>query len=129
MEENEESVGIQRAAYRKLNHELGIYPSQLGRMHIMGKFLYKAKSDDVWSEHEMDYAIVISNFEGNINPNPEEVSDTRYVNQEELISLMSNNSFSPWFRLFHSHKWLSLWWNTLENLELNKESSAIHKLN
>lgn len=57
MEQDAESTGIQRAAYRKLSHELGIMPWEIGRMHVIGRYLYSAKSDEVWSEHEVNFAI------------------------------------------------------------------------
>jgi isopentenyldiphosphate isomerase len=47
--------GIKTAAKRKLFHELGI--EEPGQMNVMGRFIYEARSDPVWVEHELDYVI------------------------------------------------------------------------
>jgi len=142
--ENQNVVGIRRAAKRKLFHELGIQNVDIGQMHFMGRFIYRAKShpaeDDVgssgdaaWMEHEMDYALVIPNYEGELVPNSEEVSGVRYVNPDQLEAMLSDRSyaFSPWFRLFAQFQWLSRWWHALDDLNSVKTNltTKIHQLN
>ena len=50
--------GVKIAAKRKLFHELGIDSVDVGDMHVMGRFIYLARSDSIWVEHELDYAIL-----------------------------------------------------------------------
>lgn len=141
-------LGIRRAAQRKLNHELGIKELDLNRMHIMGKYIYNARYlillnnlrffryDSVWSENELDYAIVIPNFDGLINSNPEEVANWKYItlnSLQKMKSKMTKDSlkFSPWFLLFLQFDWLNLWWRNLENDKLTeiRDLKQIHILN
>jgi len=46
--------GVKRAAQRKLNHELGIKPSQvpISDFKFLTRIHYKAPSDGKWGEHE-----------------------------------------------------------------------------
>uniref|UniRef100_A0A914HHE8 isopentenyl-diphosphate Delta-isomerase n=1 Tax=Globodera rostochiensis TaxID=31243 RepID=A0A914HHE8_GLORO len=122
--------GTKRAAKRKLNHELGIDVDP-GHMHVMGRYIYKAASDDVWMEHELDYAICVPNFASTIKPNPEEVDEVRLVTQQQLEHMFAEQSFqfSPWFTLFYSFQWLNLWWNNTRTLEAFKDPKNIHRLN
>ena len=50
--------GVKVAAKRKLLHELGINTVNVGDMEVMGRFIYLARSDSIWVEHELDYAIM-----------------------------------------------------------------------
>ncbi|GAA5887671.1 hypothetical protein JCM16303_003721 [Sporobolomyces ruberrimus] len=113
-EENE--IGVRRAAARKLEHELGIpfkgYTHQdfsyLTRIH------YYAKSDEIWAEHEIDYILFLTlSPECQINPN--EVSATRWVSKQELVEFFQQedtNSFTPWFKLI-AESFLYKWWDAL----------------
>ncbi|KAL3074955.1 hypothetical protein niasHS_014400 [Heterodera schachtii] len=122
--------GIRRAAQRKLNHELGIDVDP-AHMHVMGRFIYRAESDNEWVEHELDYAICVPNCSTPIRPNPEEVSDVKCVTQAELDNMFAENcfNFSPWFTLFYSFRWLNLWWNNATALDAYKDMDKIHQLN
>lgn len=84
-----------------------------GKKSVLGirtefRFIYKAPSDELWAEHELDYALVVRNFTSALSENPDEVSDTKFVDQKELDEMMQkkNYLFSPWFSLFYKHKWL-----------------------
>lgn len=85
------------------------------------------------------------NFSGSLVLNPDEVSDTRFVDQKELDDMihkgiyhlfyyfyllfcLENFLFSPWFTLFYKHKWLHQWWNNLGSLQTYKELEKIHHL-
>lgn len=60
----------------------------LDDMHFMGRFLYKAESDDEWGEHELDYALLIRNCDVVPDINTEEVAEIKYVNQEQLQEMI-----------------------------------------
>ncbi|KAI1721884.1 NUDIX domain-containing protein [Ditylenchus destructor] len=132
-ENSDFAIGIRRAAKRKLDHELGISNIDVAQFHVMGRFIYKAASDNDWMEHELDYALVVPNFDcKNIRPNSEEVSDIKLVDQSTLECMMQDSKthkFSPWFNLFANFDWLKLWWNNLHDLEKLKDLKTIHRLN
>lgn len=126
--ENDKVDGIKSAARRKLLHELGI--EKTGEMHLMGRFIYQARSDPVWVEHELDYAICVPNYDSPFSPNPEEVCEVRFVSKDELEEMFKDpeNKFSPWFSLFYKLKWLNSWWERLDDLNSLKDFENIVKL-
>lgn len=62
---------------------------------VMGRFLYKAMHDDNWGEHELDYVIILRNFDvEQISPNPEEVESIALVSSmKELTELLKSEFF------------------------------------
>ncbi|CAK5056401.1 unnamed protein product [Meloidogyne enterolobii] len=124
--------GVKVAAKRKLLHELGIDTVNVGDMEVMGRFIYLARSDSIWVEHELDYAIIVTNFDAAFKPNPEEVSEVRFVTPDELNEMFIGGKelFSPWFSLFYKFHWLKTWWEKLDDLKSVRESDdVIHSLN
>ncbi|CAD5224303.1 unnamed protein product [Bursaphelenchus xylophilus] len=130
MDTSNNSIGVRRAAQRKLEHEMGIQGLELDRMNVMGRFLYKASSDSEWLEHELDYALVVTNFDpALIHPNPEEVADFMLVDPQKLDSMIKTKRFSPWFALFNQFNWLNSWWQNLGDLDKLRDMDKIHRLN
>jgi isopentenyl-diphosphate delta-isomerase len=71
-----------------------------------------------------------------LNPNPEEVSDVKYVNREELKQLLRKADageggikLSPWFRLVVDN-FLMGWWDHVEQGTLKEaaDMKTIHRL-
>lgn len=71
-----------------------------------------------------------------VNPNPDEVADIKYVNQEQLKELVRKADagedglkLSPWFKLVVNN-FLFKWWDHLEKGTLNEivDMKTIHKL-
>ncbi|MFH4973961.1 hypothetical protein AB6A40_000670 [Gnathostoma spinigerum] len=124
-------IGVRRAAQRKLSHELGIDKISLDRMQVMGRFIYSSNSDKEWGENELDYAIVVTDFDvAVIKPNPEEVEEVMTVNAGKLQDLIKGElKFSPWFSLFVQQHFLYTWWKNLENLEKVSDTTTVHRLN
>ncbi|KAL1955443.1 hypothetical protein VTO42DRAFT_8536 [Malbranchea cinnamomea] len=104
--------GVRRAAQRKLNHELGIKPEQvpLDKFEFLTRIHYKAPSDGKWGEHEIDYILFIQ-ADVDLDVNPNEVRDTKYVTPEELKEMFRNPEFkfTPWFKLI-CDSMLFHWW-------------------
>ena len=110
--------GIKRAVRRKVPHELGPSASALllpstttpeSAMVFVQRFHYWAadclthgRDRCPWGEHELDYVFFAqgSLHRPTLQPNPEEVSDYRYVSMDELRQLLNDTSlrWSPWFR-------------------------------
>uniref|UniRef100_A0A0N5AJ68 isopentenyl-diphosphate Delta-isomerase n=1 Tax=Syphacia muris TaxID=451379 RepID=A0A0N5AJ68_9BILA len=125
------NIGIRRAAQRKLAQELGVFNVPLSEMHVMGRFIYKAIDKNGWGEHEMDYAIVVPNFDAHsVRINSDEVEMVKSVDRSELKKLIqSGEAISPWFSLFLSHRYLYVWWDNLKNLFNLKNLETINRLN
>ncbi|CDS09682.1 hypothetical protein LRAMOSA02359 [Lichtheimia ramosa] len=128
VEENQ--LGARTAAQRKLEHELGIPPEQvpLDKFEYLTRIHYVAPSDGTWGEHEIDYIFFIkSNVTLNVNPN--EVSNTKYVTQQELRAMMDDKDvpMTPWFKLI-CDTFLFKWWEKIDSLETEKDENTIHRL-
>jgi len=135
-DEMEPDIGVKRAAQRKLEHELGITKEDtpLDGFYFMTRLHYKAMSDGVWGEHEVDH-ILIMKRDIKLNPNPNEVDATRYVSKLQLKELFAQAEtdkelkLTPWFKLI-VEKFLYSWWDSLDNLDalLSQRDSKIHYL-
>jgi len=131
--------GTNRAAIRKLDHELGIKSSNLTpdsfkfltRMHYWATDSVTHGPEAPFGEHEIDY-ILFAQADVDVHPNPEEVSDYKYVTREELKQMMAPESgllWSPWFRNI-VERFLDQWWADLEvTLSTDKlvDLSSIHR--
>ena len=118
--------GVQNAAVRKLQHELGLawdYDQSefkfLTRLHYWAADTVTHGPASPWGEHEIDYvliAVVPTKDSVTLTPHPDEVDDVCWVNPDELQAMLSDNTllFSPWFRLI-CQKWLvPIWWKDLD---------------
>eukprot|EP00041_Stephanoeca_diplocostata_P004643 m.48521 g.48521 ORF g.48521 m.48521 type:complete len:315 (-) comp15261_c0_seq2:101-1045(-) len=131
--------GVKRAAVRKLQHELGIKPAQLNidgfkfltRLHYWAADVVTHGQKAPFGEHEIDYILFIQ-ADVDVNGNPEEVRDHKYVSQEELRDMMDAESgllWSPWFRII-AERFLSKWWadlNTTLCTDKHVDVSNIHR--
>ncbi|XP_073117968.1 isopentenyl-diphosphate Delta-isomerase I [Elaeis guineensis] len=133
----ENYLGVRNAAQRKLLDELGIPPEDLpvDQFIPLGRILYKAPSDGKWGEHELDYLLFIVR-DVKLLPNPDEVADVKYVNQDQLKELLQKADagedgvkLSPWFRLVVDN-FLIKWWDHLKKGTLQEavDMKTIHKL-
>ena len=124
-------AGVKRAAQRKLDHELGIKPAQvpLDNFKYLTRIHYKAPSDGKWGEHEIDYILFIK-ADVDLNINPNEVRDSKYVTAEELKSMFNQEqyNFTPWFKLI-CESMLFEWWKHLNSgLEKYMGETAIRRM-
>lgn len=106
-----DNSGIKSAVIRRMEFELGIR-SQITDYHLIGKILYKAKSNAVFEEYELDYVFLmqsdqlpVSAMKKMINNN--EVADIKYISKRNLIEDMNKknpNYYTPWFELIIKRK-------------------------
>ncbi|KHN78203.1 Isopentenyl-diphosphate Delta-isomerase I, chloroplastic [Toxocara canis] len=124
-------LGVCRAAQRKLRHELGIHKLPIENMNVMGRYIYKSMSDTGWGEHELDYVIVVPDFNAaELRPNSEEVEETAIVDREQLKAMVAGGAkFSPWFTLLMNGLYLNTWWDNLDRLAHFKDLDTIRVLN
>lgn len=82
------------AARSRVRRELGCEAAGLKEI---GAFVYRAVFPDGLCEYEFDH-VLIGRMEGELNPDPEEVSETRWVSAEALASLPAEapDQFAPW---------------------------------
>lgn len=83
----------------------------------------------------MDYLLFIV-VDVELNPNPDEVADVKYVNREQLRELLRKADagedgikLSPWFKLV-ADNFLFKWWDHVEEGTLQEaaDMKTIHKL-
>jgi isopentenyl-diphosphate delta-isomerase len=123
--------GVKRAAQRKLDQELGIKAEQvpIEKFDFLTRIHYKAPSDGKWGEHEIDYILFIK-ADVDLNINPNEVRDSKYVSADELKTMFKDeaNKFTPWFKLI-CESMLFEWWDHLNGgLEKYKGETEIRRM-
>lgn len=86
----------QNCAERRLKEELG-FETHLKRRF---SFIYSAKYDSEWGEHEYD-VVFWGVYEGEVKPNPNEVSDWKWMEAGELLNDVRENPqiYTPWFKI------------------------------
>ncbi|EDO35940.1 predicted protein [Nematostella vectensis] len=133
MEENE-CLGVKRAAKRRLEYELGIPQKEvtLDDFQFLTRIHYKASSDKIWGEHEIDYVLFIQK-DVTLAPNLNEVQLCEYMSQGQVRRLLSDSNqddkvkVTPWFKLIGKDH-LFHWWNNLGNLKTLQDHSTIHRM-
>ncbi len=87
---------IENAAHRRLMEEMG-FDCELS---TKTSFIYKAAFENGLTEHELDH-ILVGNFNGEINFNPTEVKNFKWIALEELqVDLLQNNqNYTAWFKI------------------------------
>ncbi|KAJ6659355.1 hypothetical protein lerEdw1_019226 [Lerista edwardsae] len=132
LEEND-AIGVRRAAQRRLKAELGIPLEQVTPedMSYLTRIHYKAQSNGIWGEHEIDYILFVQKTVM-LNPDPNEIKSYCYVTQEELRELLEKASqgevkITPWFRLI-AETFLFKWWDNLDNLKRFVDHDKIHRM-
>ncbi len=92
-DEKDGEAGVRVAARRKLEHELGIPMSAIdpAAFQFMTKIHYKAPSDGLWGEHEVDYILLLKqDVETAVNPN--EAKDIKYCTPDEVRAILSSGA-------------------------------------
>jgi len=66
----------------------------------IGSFTYRTEFDNGLTEFEFDH-ILVGTYNSQVNPNPNEVDDYKWVSFQEIDSLLETNNleFTFWFRL------------------------------
>lgn len=92
-------------AKRRLMEEMGISCE----LKFVDTFIYKVKFDNGLTEHEFDHMFV-GRCNDIPNPNPDEVSDWKYVSIEKLKKDIENNPeiFTFWFKEIVKDKLITL---------------------
>ncbi|KAM4706130.1 isopentenyl-diphosphate Delta-isomerase 1-like [Rhinophrynus dorsalis] len=131
--EEKDAIGVRRAAQRRLNAELGIPMDQVtpDELKYLTRIHYKAQSDGIWGEHEIDYILFVQK-DVTIDPDPNEVKSHCYMSKEDLKQLLEKAKhgevkITPWFQLI-ADAFLFKWWDNLENLKQFEDQDKIHRM-
>lgn len=95
--DNDNAIGVKRAAIRKMKSELGIKNISTDDLVVMTRFIYKTSFDQFWGEHELTYILVcVKDFE--LEPDQNEIKSFRYVSKEELKNYTGKNlNYISWY--------------------------------
>lgn len=87
---------IEQAAKRRLMEEMGIEVDVRPEF----SFIYKAKLDNDLTEHELDH-VLMGNFSGSPEINPEEVADWKYMSMAAIEKDMREapEKYTEWFKI------------------------------
>ncbi|XP_036146148.1 isopentenyl-diphosphate Delta-isomerase 1-like [Monomorium pharaonis] len=128
--EEKDALGVKRAAIRRLNYELGIPTNEVkpSDLFYLTRIRYQIVSCDRWGEHEIDYILFLQRDNITINPNPDEISEIRWIPRSEIEKFMkSAPRLSPWFNMIYKFKLLH-WWDNLHALNKVQDHKSIHIL-
>ncbi len=94
------------AAHRRLQEEMGFDTDLEEIFH----FIYQAPFDNGLTEHEFDH-VFAGEFDGRVEPDPEEVSEYQYLHLYKIAQMVKQNpeAFTPWFLLALPR--VEEWWN------------------
>ncbi|XP_074051337.1 isopentenyl-diphosphate Delta-isomerase 1-like [Macrotis lagotis] len=127
------AIGVRRAAQRRLQAELGISPEEvtLDDIIYMTRYHYKAQSDQTWGEHEIAYLLLITK-DVTLNPDFRELKNYHYMSKEELRELLAKGArgeakVTPWLKVM-AENFLFKWWDSLPNLDHFVDHETIHRL-
>ncbi|HUY70500.1 MAG TPA: isopentenyl-diphosphate Delta-isomerase [Candidatus Baltobacteraceae bacterium] len=87
---------VEDAAHRRLKEEMG-FDCPLEEEF---SFTYRADLEKGMTEHEFDH-VFFGKYEGNVNPEPKEVMNYKWVAMKELMqdTEKSPNNYTPWLIL------------------------------
>lgn len=88
-------ITMQKALESRLNFEMGITSQTL---KFAGHFIYKEPCKGGLTEHEFDHVYVGEYVQNTFKPNPDEVSDVKWVEVNKLEEDIHNNpkNYTPW---------------------------------
>lgn len=131
--EEKDAMGVKRAAQRRLKAELGIPLEQVlpEEFKYLTRIHYKAQSDGIWGEHEIDYILFLRK-NVTLNPDPNEVKSYCYVSKEEVKEMLERAArgeikITPWFKII-TEAFLFKWWDNLNHLSQFADHEKIHRL-
>jgi isopentenyl-diphosphate Delta-isomerase len=96
---------VEDAASRRLQEEMG-FTTPLEKIFA---FTYRANVENGLVEHEYDH-VFAGKYEGSLHLNPEEVSDSRYMEMDAIEDWLSTDpaAFTTWFRI--AFPLVKSWW-------------------
>ena len=128
--EEKDALGVKRAAIRRLNYELGIPTNEVkpSDLFYLTRIRYQDTTCDRWEEQEIAYILFLQRDNITINPNPDEISEIRWIPRSEIEKFMKSvPRVTPWFNLIYKFKLLN-WWDNLHALSKVQDHKSISML-
>ena len=127
--------GVKIAAIRKLDQELGIAADSLNidDFVFITKMRYSARMNADWIEREIDHILMIQ-ADVELNPNPNEVSNVKWVSAAELEDMLvepdGDDVIAPWFRCIAARLMNEEWWSAIGDKEACEalQDNVIHDM-
>lgn len=127
--------GVKIAAIRKLDQELGIAADSLNidDFVFITKMRYSARMNADWIEREIDHILMIQ-ADVELNPNPNEVSNVKWVSATELEDMLvepdGGDVIAPWFRCIAARLMNEEWWSAIGDKEACEalQDNVIHDM-
>lgn len=127
--------GVKIAAIRKLDQELGIAADSLNidDFVLITKMRYSARMNADWIEREIDHILMIQ-ADVELNPNPNEVSNVKWVSAAELEDMLvepdGDDVIAPWFRCIAARLMNEEWWSAIGDKEACEalQDNVIHDM-
>ena len=127
--------GVKIAAIRKLDQELGIAADSLNidDFVFITKMRYSARMNADWIEREIDHILMIQ-ADVELNPNPNEVSNVKWVSAAELEDMLvepdGDDVIAPWFRCIAARLMNQEWWSAIGDKEACEalQDNVIHDM-
>jgi isopentenyl-diphosphate Delta-isomerase len=123
--QTENNIGIKKAAVRRMKFEFGIDTMEQDYLPYE-KILYRADSDEVFEEFELDY-ILLSKINFDIDyikrvMNQDEVSDAMFIKRDELVNAVKDEKLNvtPWFKLIIQNRYDQIYEYVQNNNKLDK---------
>ena len=87
---------VEQAGNRRLKEEMGFDCNIKKAFH----FIYKTELDHDLIENEFDH-VLVGNYDGKVNPNPQEVKDFKWISIDTLKSDIYKNpeNYTVWFKI------------------------------
>lgn len=84
----------EQAGEKRLREEIG-FSCQLKSVL---KFQYQANFKNIGSENELCY-LLIGHYAGGVKPNPDEVSEYKWLSPEQLKNEIGHQDITPWLKI------------------------------
>ena len=101
-------------------------------LRFLTRIHYRAGSDKLWGEHEIDYVLFMRKGVS-LQPRANEVKDCWYASQDQIRELLQKTSedpktlVTPWFKMIADH-FLFTWWDSLNDLSRFENDKEIHRM-
>ena len=101
-------------------------------LRFLTRIHYRAGSDKLWGEHEIDYVLFMRKGVS-LQPRTNEVKDCWYASQDQIRELLQKTSedpktlVTPWFKMIADH-FLFTWWDSLNDLSRFENDKEIHRM-
>ncbi len=84
------------AAERRLKEEMGFSVPLIEKF----SFIYKAKYDESWGEHELDH-VFVGKYSGEVHPDLNEVAEYKWIEIKDLLHDIKKrpDEYTPWFKI------------------------------